>query len=107
MPKQLIKKFEEIIERPTEYSEQGNGRIFEGKHVRFFEHEEPIFLFKNNNGYYFKMKYSKYEVKTDDGYAYLFHDLEENEFHMYEDYTYQFSFVFEDGSVIKYYDNNQ
>ncbi|GBR17425.1 hypothetical protein GCM10007868_06760 [Gluconobacter frateurii] len=99
----LIQKFKDLTEQQLiecDCHEDTHIRVFDcsGK-VSYFESDEMVFLFKNNLGYYSKMKYENYEIETDDGYTFLVYDREDNTFSYIENEEFQFSFVFEDGEI--------
>lgn len=101
----LIQKFNDITSESLVEcycQEDEHIRIYDtyGK-VSYFEYDELIFLFKNELGYFSKMKYKNYEIETDDGYTFLIYDRDDNSFSYIENDVFQFSFIFEDGEVCR------
>lgn len=98
----LIDKFEQFSEQElSEGDFESPVRVFEGKSVRMYQGKEVLFMFKNDQGFFYKMKFKGYEVTTNDQITYLIYEPEHQLYHFYEDYLYQFSFQFEDGSAEK------
>lgn len=98
----LIDKFEEFNEQELlEGDFEDLVRVFEGDSVHFYQGKEVLFMFKNEQGFFYKMKFKEYELTTQDQITYLIYEPEHQLYHFYENYFYQFSFQFEDGLAEK------